>query len=278
MKKKQLFELYKKNSLYILNAKPGIEAKKQKKIASQIINKLTCHNKNTEELLFNVERIHRLVNELLSLSNIRIEQHSKYTIDGLINELSKVSFNNKISFVTILGTPKDESKQKDEIVIFDIVNDMLKKIADRVDVTWEYTIVLSLHSEELKSENGGVGNQECIQPYTSVPVMYPSDFFKTKLLRDTNEQEKTLINSRIDRYINNHTIKKDFSVANQRIIKNVKDYATFGKLFEKSNLPVVLIDLQKRIFPYQQPCYQLIRNNPLPVIPMQKLINELIYK
>ena len=280
MKKKQLYELYKKNSSYILSAKPGIEAKKQKKIASLIFDKILQKNNIAcvINILNNVTKIHTIVNDILKLNPCPIDQHAKSLIKGLINVFSSIEHGQKVNFVTILGVVPDTSKQQNECYIFDMVSKMIEKINSSNETWWRYNLVLSLHSEEIKSgnTNSGIDIRENIQSFTSIPICYPSEFFCKNSLRDLSEDEKSRIDIKISKVTSNALIKKAFSVLDERIIKNVRDYATFGKLFEESNIPIILIDLQKRIFPYQQPCYQIIRTQPLPVIPMQSFINNIL--
>ena len=263
---KQEFEWHKNNSQLIADARSIAERKKQKKIAAAIFNESkknsNASNRTTKKC---IAQHHALVNEILALASRPITQQPKKVIKGLIQTIVNTD---TIHFVTIAGVASTQEKQEAEAHVYDQVKMMLNGLPSLNDISWEYSILLSFHSEAIQ-------NKKIVAPHTNVPVMYPSEFFDKQSM--FSEQDKLRINTKVNQILPNNSIRTEFSVSDERITKNVRDYALFGKQFEECGRSIVLLDLQKRIFPYQQPCYQILRQNPLPVISMQTFVNKIKY-
>ena len=265
---RKIFQKYKEQSKLIANASSLLARKKQRKIAAKIIEVFTKKELTLDEetLLYRIEEIHKIVANLITMTNRGVEQIPRKTLHAIIENLADVEEISAVQFISIVGLTAKSNEKLPEYFAYDEVNAMLN--------TGRYTVVLSPFSERNRCKITGKGNRENIQPHTTTPVVYPSYFFDKEIETVLSEHEAELINDATQRLIKHSGIRNDFSVTEKTIIDDVRDYALFGKLIEESLKPIIVIDLQKRIFPYQQPCYNILRKTPLPLVPMQQFMQK----
>jgi hypothetical protein len=279
MNKQDIFSLCKESSMLIKNSETGLNKKKQKKLVSKIIDCLLAYNLSGDciNMVIYVEKILTWVNEIIALSNISIGQCPKKVIDGLAYTFTQAFITKRISFISILGVGHTNEYNDVFVEASSIVKSYLENLDFTSELRWNYQILLSVKFDNLiKKSDSSFLNKDLL--LSGLDTVLPSEYFDSYNTEILSIDDDKSINSKIISLSGNNELKNNFLVLDEKISRDVENYALYGKLLENKNTPIVLIDLQKHIYPYQQPCYQLLRKSPLPVISMQGLVKKLIYK
>jgi len=62
------------------------------------------------------------------------------------------------------------------------------------------------------------------------------------------------------------SVKKAHQISAVAIAERAEAYAALGKYLEDTRPDIILADAQSRIYPYEQPFYNVLRQHPLPVL------------
>ena len=271
-----LLQDYKENSPLIQENLETVARRKQRKLA-RFIATLTDDWGHKRHALSKIALLHEMVNDIASLSPQSFQSLSQRTLHGI----AEACFSGKpLEFVTIASGAVSENtfdlalaQKRVQYFLYDSVCEKLKGMQSLASKEWNYTVLLPLCSS---SQNKDVWheNKLYIEDRTNVQVCYPHDFFNsfTQLHSDCQNHTPGIIASKTAAILNHPTIQSHFSVSEQKIRADVRDYALYGLLFEKLNQPIILVDLQRKQYPYQQPCYQLLRTKPLPVLQLHNLV------
>ncbi len=228
-----------------------------------------------------IAELHQCVHDLTSLTLLPFRQFSNATLLGL----AEACFSEKpIEFVTIAsGAVIGESfdihlaNKRIQYLLYDSIKKNLEEVFALKNVKWNYTVLLPLSASFNKQNKSWQENKQYIESCTKVPVLYPSDFFDdfSGLYASVHAKVTAGIHSKTEELLKHPTIQGQFAVTEDKIKSDVRDYALYGLLFEQTAKPIILIDLQGKIYPYQQPYYSMLRTKPLPLLPMQHLVAKM---
>ncbi|MCL5781771.1 MAG: hypothetical protein M1459_00165 [Patescibacteria group bacterium] len=166
-------------------------------------------------------------------------------------------------------TLKDKSKQYSS---FDDIYGQIKTIFSGNDINFEYDVFLADIDFKHTNENDkGMWNRnlEYLQSFTTqrlstIRRLIPDcDSLIEKELERSGEE----YNSVLDGYEKTGSLGfSGFNTKRQRAFYQMGLYSVVGNFLEENNPTGILFDVQKRVYPYEQPYYQRQRTNKLPII------------
>ena len=153
------------------------------------------------------------------------------------------------------------------------LNDEIKKISEQIGIKFTYTNILPDYNPQFPLEifeSAWENNKKQLERDSGMEAqrlsqMAPGRFEEIQANIGTY-MDVTLLNNKIDEHaksssnIINFVAPKDFS--RQQIIH----YSTIGIILEEILPNGILLDVQKRYYPFEQPFYNFARKDKLPII------------
>jgi len=161
---------------------------------------------------------------------------------------------------------------------FDKIGRVIESLFQQYNLIFEIKVVLpDLHHEFSKAEYEDAWelNKKLIQKITRYPVWRLSEF-DDYVSTDTKAVEERLhssatIRGRLLRILNPRTLSQ-FGANKEKADSSILYYSSIGRWLEDKSQKVIVLDVQKKEYPYQQPFYNALRTTPLPVISYRNLL------
>lgn len=154
------------------------------------------------------------------------------------------------------------------------LNKYFQKISSNIEIKIKYICILPDYEEKYNSEKFDVSwdnNVKQIQTISGVKTFRLSKIanatyndYKMKIFSDENIKEK--IKDKIDYYSKNKFIVLGFDAESDFQAIQITNYSIIGLMLEDLIKNAILIDVQKKIFPFEQPFYNFARKEKLPMI------------
>lgn len=231
----------------------------------------------SHENLKNILAWAQLSHELM-LYDIRRPEHIPYqTLSGLANVCAIVSgtIHRRVEFVSFASnalTSDGRIKEKRQYKRFDQISNFLENVGRDLQIDLVYRVILSDHDYLFpphKYTRPWGQNLEALREQTRVSVQLLSDSLPWADVQKLLTRHELIVRRlEGDQEVFNHNLstRLSFKTTPERCMHQRRLYAAVGAWLE-ANLPTcVIMDVQKREYPYEQPCFQRLRTVPLPLI------------
>lgn len=214
-----------------------------------------------------------LAKDLCDLEPTKFDETIRLNLTGLVKIFSENQTHNTpiqcISIASNALTGNDNLKQKDQYLKFDKIAKKLEKIFIKYNIQYIYQVILADidYRYDLEKYNKQWElNIQNLKNKTSVPVLRLSELFpEYKIVTDEIESKKnSYFDSQIVRLEN---ALPQFHATRERARFQMSLYSAIGKMMQKNFSTGILFDVQKKIYPYEQPFYNETRkSDPVPII------------
>lgn len=154
------------------------------------------------------------------------------------------------------------------------LNKCFKKISSNIGIKINYFCILPDYEEKYNSKEFDISwdnNVKQIQTVSGVETFRLSKIvknsykdYKMKIFSDENLKEK--IKDKIDYYSKNKFIVLGFDAEENFQAIQITNYCIIGRMLEDLIKNAILVDVQKKVFPFEQPFYNFARKEKLPMI------------
>lgn len=235
----------------------------------------------TENDVITIKQVVALCTKLINSSAVTYNSCPRQLISGLSNCISNAYCSSGIvnmmvfaSYAVGKGNIVDLALLSDrkQYLIFDSLGKLLQNTFNDYGLICQMNIILpDMHHEFPISEYNSAWeeNARIIQNLT----VYPVSRLSTQVDYKTISLELLNNKKRILRATDQRVIAQ-FGANIEKAVSSIEYYSSIGKWLENKGPNFIIADVQKKIYPYQQPFYNAYRAEPIGVIPYQNLIQD----
>lgn len=235
----------------------------------------------TENDVITIKQVVALCTKLINSSAVTYNSCPRQLISGLSNCISNAYCCSGIvnmmvfaSYAVGKGNIVDLALLSDrkQYLIFDSLGKLLQDMFNDYGLICQMNIILpDMHHEFPISEYNSAWeeNAKIIQNLT----VYPVSRLSTQVDYKTISLELLKNKKRILRATDQRVIAQ-FGANIEKAVSSIEYYSSIGKWLENKGPNFIIADVQKKIYPYQQPFYNAYRTEPIGVIPYQNLIQD----
>ncbi len=188
--------------------------------------------------------------------------------------MSVVNTRGKIRFVSFASAAIDPHRQRVvEKKQYDYPNRVLSTIASTMDglgLRWQYDVILADADSRIQSENAESlweENQRYLQGKCATKVSRLTQVVGSQSLQDTvrsmSETKRGLLEAEATDYWFKPSFQASFKSSLERVLFQMQLYSTIGVWLEQNMPNCVVMDIQKQMYPYEQPYFNRFRTTPL---------------
>lgn len=253
-----------------------------KRYINKFLNDVKKHNKDYYELIkekvedYNLSLLQELIlliiQELSFLGKVRrryLFPLCQCILYGIANRsLTFISINS-----SALTKDKNKLREKPQYRKIKDIDDELKKIQRKIKISINYLSILPDYSKDYPISDYDTA-WEKNKKYLEKLSLKKAYRFSELLKADFSSYEKEIIkninfqylNEEITYYTNNPFIVLGFSAKEDFQKNQIYNYLFVGAMLEKVLPFSILLDVQKKNFPFEQKFYNYIRKHKLPII------------
>ncbi len=219
--------------------------------------------------------------KLINSSVITYENCPKQLLRGLSTSISEAYCNDRVIEVMIFasyavgkGKIIDPTLllERKQYLVFNPLGELLQRMFRDYGINCRVNVILpDLHHEfsSLEYNSAWEANKMIIQNLTiySVGRLSMEMDYATIPFDSLKGRERTM-------RVTDKSVLIQFGASAEKAISSIEYYSSIGKWLEGKGRNFIIADVQKKIYPYQQPFYNACRNIPIGVIPYQNLLQD----
>jgi hypothetical protein len=214
------------------------------------------------------------------LSDFDVDGFSKMSTDNIrgFARVGNETIVNKmpVEFFSVASnalTRNGSLRSKEQYSKFDKINEVIGEMTKKHGVAYTYKVILADIDHTYGLENFAepwIKNFEYLQQQTKIPVVRMSEFLPT-IKKDALVAKERLADTIEKRIKSMEMALRLFHATEARARHQMELYAAIGLALRDTHSAGVLLDVQKKIYPYEQPFYNELRpESPLPRIKLNR--------
>ncbi len=221
-----------------------------------------------------IKQIILFCQKLFSL-DIRAPEHIPYSVtNGLVNVLFRgLRDGEEIVFVSLASnalTLDGKLREKKQYRLPDKILSFLMKVSAEIPFKWRYEVLLADHDLLFPKDRFSLlwkENLIFLKSKTGVPVRFLSELIADSELQAVQNEILSLysrvLESEVEKFAKNIFSLTSFKATPERNRHQMLLYASVGLWLERNLKTCVVLDIQKQMYPYEQPYFNRFRKNPL---------------
>lgn len=273
------FNEYLKNSGVLECARDAHEYRRLKDLGTALYRLVGNYKKDSFSISeIELEFIKQIIVfcQKLFLLDIRAPEHIPYSvINGLVHVLFRgLKDGEEIVFVSLASNAlasDGKLREKKQYELPDKILSFLMKVNAEIPFQWRYEILLADHDFLFPKNKFSLlwkENLVFLQSKTDVPARLLSELItdtELQAVKKTLSRHSKVLDSEVEKFTKNIFFSASFKATPERNRHQMLLYASVGLWLERNLKTCVVLDIQKQMYPYEQPYFNRFRKDPLPL-------------
>ena len=271
---------YLKDSGVLDCARDVHECRRLKDLGTALYRLIGNHRKESFSIseieLKSIKQVILFCQKLFSL-DLRASEHIPHAVTrGLANVLFKGLIDVKeivfVSFASNALTIDGKLREKKQYELPDKIFTSLKEVTENAPFRWRYEVLLADYDFLFPRDKFFLPWREnlvFLKTKTVVPVKFLSELIPNAELQAIQKKTLTLhsrvLGGEIEKFTQNISFRTSFKATPERTHHQMLLYSSIGLWLEQNLKTCVVLDIQKQVYPYEQPFFNRFRKIPLPL-------------